>query len=70
MGNINRTHYHELNQLLWDFHAKFIAPKMAFELYERRWAYVDQRNLCDEEEKLIEQLTKEFGNGVFMPATF
>lgn len=70
MGNINRTKYHELNQLLWDIHAKFIAPKVALELYERRWAYVDKNKLDAEEERLIKQLVKEFGNGVFMPATY
>ena len=70
MGNINRTDYRELNQILWDFHANFIAPKLALELYERRWAHVDQRNLQVKEEKLIKQLITEFGNGIFMPATY
>ncbi|HHC7353776.1 TPA: hypothetical protein ACN30S_002457 [Vibrio campbellii] len=69
MGNINRTHYHELNLLLWDMHKKFIAPKTAFELYEKRWGYVDQAKLTLKEKKLIHLLTKEFGNGYFMPAT-
>ena len=68
MGNINRTHYHELNQLLWDMHQKFVTPKLAFELYERRWGYVDQKKLLTKEKKLIKRLTNEFGNGFFMPA--
>ncbi|WED29057.1 hypothetical protein L3V77_24305 [Vibrio sp. DW001] len=69
MGNINRTKYHELNQLLWDMHVKYIAPKTAFELYEKRWAYVDTTKLGKKEKQLIEMLTKEYGNGVFMPAS-
>ena len=68
MGNINRTQYHELNQLLWDMHQKFINPKLALELYERRWGYVDQKKLLTKEKNLINRLTKEFGNGFFMPA--
>ena len=70
MGNINRTHYHELNMLLWDMHKKFIDTNTAFELYEKRWGYVDQTKLTPKEKKLINLLTKEFGKGCFMPATY
>lgn len=69
MGNINRTHYRELNLLLWDMHTKFIAPKTAFELYEKRWGYVDQTKLTKKEKNLIKDLIQRFGNGCFMPAT-
>ena len=68
MGKINRNNYHELNQLLWDMHQKFIDPKLALELYERRWGYVDEKNLRTKERKLINRLTNLFGNGCFMPA--
>ena len=68
MGKINRAHYHELNLLLWDMHQKFIEPKLALELYERRWGYVDQNKLIKKERNLIKRLTNEFGNGFFMPA--
>jgi len=68
MGNINRTHYHELNLLLWDMHQKFIEPKLALELYERRWGYVDETKLIEKEKQLIKKLTNAFGNGFFMPA--
>lgn len=68
MPNINRTKYHELNLLLWDMHNEFVDPKTAFEVYEKRWAYVDQNKLSDEELGLIRALTATFGNGYFMPA--
>ena len=68
MEDINRTQYHELNQLLWDMHQKFITPKLALEVYEKRWGYVDQKKLLSKEKKLIKDLISEFGNGLFMPA--
>lgn len=68
MPNINRTEYHELNLLLWDMHKKFVDPQTAFELYEKRWAYVDQNKLSDKEQSLIRKLTENFGHGYFMPA--
>ena len=68
MSNINRTHYHELNLLLWDQHQKFIEPKEALNLYEKRWAYVNKTRMADKEKQLIGRLTREYGNGVFMPA--
>lgn len=68
MPNIDRTQYHELDMLLWDMHNKYIDPKTAFELYEKRWAYVDQTKLTRKEEQLINQLTNKFGNGCFMAA--
>lgn len=68
MGNINRTHYHELNLILWDMHNKFVKPEVALELYERRWGYINQAKINPNEKRLIEQLVKKFGDGVFMPA--
>lgn len=68
MGKINRTQYHELNHILWDMHQKFIEPKLALELYESRWGYVDQKKLLTKEKKLINRLTNEFGHGFFMAA--
>ncbi|CAK1712555.1 conserved hypothetical protein [Vibrio crassostreae] len=68
MGNINRTEYHELNLLLWDMHIKFIAPKVALSVYEKRWAFVDQKKINPNERKLLDRLINEFGNGCFMPA--
>ena len=69
MQAINRADYKELDLLLWDIRSQFIEPKIAFELYEKRWGYVNQEELSQEERRLIESLTKQFGNGYFMPAT-
>ena len=68
VGNINRSHYPALNQILWDMHQKFISPQLAFATYEKRWAYIDEQKLLDKEKQLIERLTKNIGNGFFMPA--
>lgn len=68
MGYVDRNKYHELNNLMWDTRRKLIAPKDAFALYERRWGYIDKNKLDDEELALIRQLTKQVGNGYFMPA--
>lgn len=65
---VDRTRYPELDHILWDFHAKFIAPDFAFDIYERRWKYVDPNALKAEEQQLIERLTQEYGKGHFMPA--
>ena len=68
MGNINRSHYPALNQLLWDIHRKFIPAHLAFAMYEKRWAYISQQKLLPKEKKLIERLTNKINHGVFMPA--
>lgn len=39
----------------------------AFSLYERNWAYVRLEDLSDHERAVIADLTRRFGNGVFMP---
>jgi len=70
MQNIKRTDFNELNMLLWDRHNTFIDPKTAFELYEKRWGYVDQSKLTVKEKTLITDLVNTFGNGHFMPATY
>lgn len=68
MGEINRTDYNELDLILWDIHTKFVKPEVAFQLYEKRWKYVDVKLLSNNEKNLIEQLTNIYGKGLFMPA--
>lgn len=68
MANINRTHYHELDLILWDMHSKYIAPETAFRMYEQRWRYVDKTKITAKEKRLIDKLVNEFGGGIFMPA--
>jgi hypothetical protein len=67
MGYVNRNKYKELDNLLWDTRKKFIDPKDAFALYERRWSYVDKNKLEREELALIKLLIEQIGNGYFMP---
>lgn len=70
MGNINRTHYHELNLILWDMHNKFVKPEIALELYEKRWGYVDKTKITKKEKALVQRLIKNIGGGIFMPAAY
>ncbi|WP_348731930.1 hypothetical protein [Rheinheimera texasensis] len=67
MPVIARDNYPELNKILWDIKADKIQPKDAFEIYERRWGYVEQQNLTQPERKLIAKLARLFGNGIFAP---
>ncbi|MBO2670012.1 hypothetical protein [Shewanella algae] len=68
MGKIDRRKYPELDNLLWDIHNKFVDPKVAFDMYERRWRYVDVQHLTGKERTLVQQLANKFGCGVFMAA--
>lgn len=68
MQQINRAQYRELDMLLWDMHEQYVAPQVAFEVYERRWAFIDPDNIKENEQALIDQLVELFGNGCFMPA--
>lgn len=68
MGNVDRSKYPELDILLWDIHDKEIKPEVAFNLYEKRWGFVDKKKLLPKEEILIKKLTNAYGNGCFMPA--
>jgi len=67
MTYIDRNNYKELDHILWDTRKKLIAPEDAFAFYERRWGYVDKNNLDKLELALIENLTKQVGNGHFLP---
>ncbi len=68
MGKIDRRKYPELDHLLWDIHTKLVEPKIAFDIYEQRWRYVDVNHISEKEETLIRRLTTRFGNGCFMAA--
>lgn len=67
MTVIARGNYPELNKILWDIKAEKIQAKDAFEVYERRWVYVEQNKLTKPERLLIERLAELFGNGIFAP---
>ena len=68
MGKIDRRKYPELNYLLWDIHNKLIEPKVAFEMYEKRWKYVNTHRLTRPEQRLVQRLTNVYGKGIFMAA--
>ncbi len=68
MGKIDRRQYPELNNLLWDLHGNQVEPKVAFDMYEKRWRYVDPKQITPKEKALVQRLTNEFGNGVFLAA--
>lgn len=68
MGKIDRRQYPELNNLLWDLHGIQVEPKVAFDMYEKRWRYVDHKQITPKEKALVQRLTNEFGNGVFLAA--
>ena len=65
---IDRTKYPELDLLLWDYLPQIVAPEHAFEIYETRWAYVDEGAIVALERVLIARLTEEFGQGIFLAA--
>ena len=67
MDYVDRTKFIELDSILWDVRTVLIPAKDAFALYERRWSYVDKSRLGHEELALIKLLTKQEGNGCFMP---
>lgn len=68
MGDITRSKYPELDRVLWDFHNQKIPAKLAFEMYERRWGFIDDQRMDQKERNLLQQLTDEYGNGVFLAA--
>lgn len=68
MNLINREQYPQLNQILWDNHAKLIEPERALQAYESRWRYIDEQDFLADEKKLLQQLIAEYGNGLFLTA--
>jgi len=56
--------YPNLRLLCWNRTEPFLTACDAFALYERNWRFVDTKNLGEDERKLIEKLTRKYGNGV------
>ena len=65
---IDRERYPELDAILWDDAERYVDPEEAFKMYERRWPYIEQKNLSIDEKKLLQHLIETFGNGVFLVA--
>lgn len=65
---INRRDYPELDTILWDIQAETVTAEFAFQMYERRWCYIEPNLLTDDEKLLIESLIKNIGHGHFLPS--
>lgn len=61
MNSIDRKKFPELDKLLWDRKTRLLQPKDAARTYERRWGFVDTRNLTQDEKQLIDTLAREEG---------
>ena len=57
--------YPSLALLCWNLRVNCITRRDAFELYERNWRLLDGNDLPDHERTFIDELTVEFGRGVF-----
>jgi hypothetical protein len=63
---IDRKAFPELDLILWDRADRYIPAVEAFHKYEERWRYVDQTCLGEVERLLIADLTKIYGQGLFL----
>jgi transcriptional regulator with XRE-family HTH domain len=56
--------YPELKKLAWQLHGvDELSPEEALAVYERNWRHVDRESLGDDEEALIDALSREIGGG-------
>lgn len=56
--------YPQLRLIAWNrADDAVITPDEAFNLYERNWRHVDQSRLSDQEQQLIDHLTRTVGQG-------
>lgn len=65
MDKIDRRQFPQLDSLLWDTKARFINQREVLDIYERRWPFVDQGQLCNKERQLINVLAQQAGG--FLP---
>lgn len=65
MDKIDRRQFPQLDSLLWDTKARFINQREVLDIYERRWPFVDQDQLCNKERQLINALAQQAGG--FLP---
>ena len=56
--------YPSLKLLCWNRRTPYITRRDAFALYERNWRLVDLASTPDSERALIDELAREFGNGL------
>ena len=68
MRRIHRNEQPALDSIWWDVEAKIIQPEVAFQLYEKRWKYIDPDQLTAQEKVLILELIDTIGKGLFLTA--
>lgn len=59
------NNYPQLKLIAWNRHNQLIEEVEALELYEVNWRFIDVKNLTTGELSLINELVKNYGNGVF-----
>lgn len=65
---IARKEYPALDCILWDNKADQIPAEIAFQLYEKRWKFIEEDKLTYKEKNLIDKLIELVGHGLFLPA--
>jgi hypothetical protein len=59
------TEYPQLRLIAWSrADDDIIEEDEALALYERNWRYVDRARLTDKEQRLIDRLVEQYGNGI------
>lgn len=58
--------YENLSLLAWNRSSRFLTRCEAFQLYERNWRHVDTHTLSENEQKLIDDLAREYGRGIIL----
>ena len=64
--NIPRKRYPQLDALLWDNALEEIPEYFAFQIYETRWRFVEREKMDAGESRLLDYLTRKYGNGLFL----
>lgn len=65
LQSVNRFEYPQLDSLLWDSQAVDIDKQIAFNIYEKRWQFVQKDKLSQKEQELIDELIVKFGKDCF-----
>lgn len=59
--------YPQLRLLAWNRNDDdLIEEAEALALYERNWRYVDRAHITEKEQRLIDRLVAQYGNGVLL----
>ena len=66
LQSVNRFEYPQLDSLLWDSQSVDIDKQIAFNIYEKRWQFVQKDKLSQKEQELIDELIVKFGKGLFL----